>query len=221
MLVILSIAVGVFAVGTVAIMRDIVANQMVVSYEAANPPNAILYVDGSFDDELVEVIRRLPQIAEAEGRRQIMVMFQHPQSETWYPMRLYAVSDYENIRIGILQREEAFGPDPERWPSPGVYPPPERQILIERTSQLPGVPMGLTPNARQGDTLLVETPSGINRKVTMAGMVYDSVHGSAPWTGSAYGYVTFDTMEWLGYPRTYDHLLVRVTGDQYRCRPHR
>ena len=26
--------------------------------------------------------------------------------------------------------------------------------------------------------------------MVMAGMVYDSVHGSAPWTGMAYGYVT-------------------------------
>ena len=214
-LVVLSITVGVFAVGTVAIMRDIVTNEMVASYKAANPPNAILYVDGSFDDEMVEVIRRVPQVAEVEGRRQIVVMFQHPQSETRYPMRLYAVSDYENIRIGILQREEVFGPDPVRWPGPSVYPPPDRQILIERTSQLPGVPMGLTPNARQGDTLLVETPSGIIRKVPMAGMVYDSVHGSAPWTGMAYGYVTFDTIEWLGYPRTYNELHMRVTGDRY------
>ena len=214
-LVVLSIAVGVFAVGTVAIMRDIVTNEMVASYEAANPPNAILYVDGSFDDEMVEVIRRVPQVAEVEGRRQIVVMFQHPQSETWYPMRLYAAPDYENMRIGILRREEVFGPDPVRWPGPSVYPPPNRQILIERTSQLPGVPMGLTPNARQGDTLLVETPSGIIRKVLMAGMVYDSVHGSAPWTGMAYGYVTFDTIEWLGYPRTYNELHLRVTGDRY------
>jgi putative ABC transport system permease protein len=214
-LVVLSIAVGIFAVGTVAIMRDIVTNEMVASYEAANPPNAILYVDESFDDEMVDVIRRVPQVAEAEGRRQIVVMFQHPQSETWYPMRLYAVPDYENIRIGMLQREEVFGPDPVRWPGPSVYPPPDRQIVIERTSQLPGVPMGLTPNARQGDTLLVETPSGIIRKVPMAGMVYDSVHGSAPWTGMAYGYVTFDTMEWLGYPRTYNELHLRVTGDRY------
>ena len=103
-LVVLSIAVGVFAVGTVAIMRDIVTGDMVASYEAANPPNAILYIDGSFDDKMVESVKRIPQVAEAEGRRQIYVRFQHPQSETWYAMRLYAAPDYENMRIGILRR---------------------------------------------------------------------------------------------------------------------
>ena len=209
-LVVLSIAVGVFAVGTVAHMRYIVTDEMVASYEAANPPNAILYTNGSFDDAQVEAIRRLPEVAEAEGRRQIYVRFQPPQSETWYGMTLYAVPDYENMRIGILRPEEVHGPDPVRWPSPGTYPPPDRQILIERTSTL-------TPNlglskASQGDTLLIETPSGAVRKVPMAGMVYDSVHGAAPWIGG-YGYITLDTLEWLGYPRTYNELHLRVTGD--------
>ena len=50
--------------------------------------------------------------------------------------------------------------------------------------------------------------------MVLAGMVYDSVHGSAPWTGMAYGYVTLDTLEWLGYPRTYNELHMRVTGDR-------
>ena len=30
----------------------------------------------------------------------------------------------------------------------------------------------------------------------------------------AYGYVTRDTAEWLGYPRTYNELHMRVTGDR-------
>ena len=41
-LVALSIAVGVFAVGTVAHLRVIVTDDMVESHEAANPANAII-----------------------------------------------------------------------------------------------------------------------------------------------------------------------------------
>jgi putative ABC transport system permease protein len=51
-LVVLSIAVGVFAVGTVAIMRDLATGDMMASYESANPPSAIVYVNGSFDDRM-------------------------------------------------------------------------------------------------------------------------------------------------------------------------
>ena len=52
------------------------------------------------------------------------------------------------------------------------------------------------------------------RQMRLAGMVYDSVHGAAPWTGMAYGYVTLDTMEWLGLPRTFNELHVLVADTQ-------
>ena len=48
----------------------------------------------------------------------------------------------------------------------------------------------------------------------LAGMVYDSVHGATPFTGMAYGYVTLDTLEWLGLPRTYTELHILVAGDR-------
>ena len=86
--------------------------------------------------------------------------------------------------------------------------------MIERTSALL-TSQGLAPEARQGDTLQVETPTGASRNLVMAGMVYDSVHGAAPWTGAAYGYVTLDTLEWLGFPRSYNELHLLVTGDRY------
>jgi len=213
-LVILSIAVGVFAVGTVAHMRVIVTDDMVESYEAANPPSAILYTTEAFDDAMVKAVRRIPGVAEAEARRVVIVRFRHPQSDTWYGIRLYAVPDYEAMRIGILRRELAYGPDPARWPNPGIYPPPDRQILVERTSALL-TNQGLAPDARQGDTVLIETPGGTNRPMRLAGMVYDSVHGAAPFTGMAYGYITLDTLEWLGVPRTYTELHILASGDRH------
>jgi putative ABC transport system permease protein len=213
-LVVLSIAVGVFAVGTVAQMRVIVSDDMVESYEGANPPSATIYPDGSFDDDLVEAVRRMPEVAEAEGRRSVVVRFQHAQAETWYPLRLFAVADYEDMRIKIIQPEIEFGPDPARWPNPSTFPPPDREVLIERTSLL--LPShGLIPNAALGDTLLIETPSGKRREMRMAGLVYDIATGSAPWTGMGYGYVTLDTLEWLGLPRSYSELHILVAGDRY------
>ena len=71
-LMVLSIAVGVFAVGTVAQIRAIVTDDMVESYEAANPPSAILYTAEPFDDDMVEAVRRMPQVAEAEARREVL-----------------------------------------------------------------------------------------------------------------------------------------------------
>ncbi|MGD2176318.1 MAG: ABC transporter permease [Anaerolineae bacterium] len=212
-LVVLSIAVGVFAVGTVAQMRVIVSDDMVESYEGANPPSATVYPDRPFDDDLVEAVRRMPEVAEAEGRREVIVRFQHAQAETWYPLRLFAAADYDDMVIKIIQPEIEFGPNPAQWPNPDTFPPPDREVLIERTSLL--LPShGLDPNAALGDTLLIETPSGKRREMRMAGLVYDIATGSAPWTGMGYGYVTLDTLEWLGLPRSYSELHVLVAGDR-------
>lgn len=213
-LVVLSIAVGVFAVGTVAQMQVIVSDDMLESYEAVNPASATIYTDQPFDDDLVEAVRRMPEVAEAEGRPSVIVRFQHPQDDSWYPLRLFAVSDYADMRLNIIHPEIEFGPDPGRWPDPSTFPPPDREVLIERTSLL--LPShGLFPNAALGDTLLIETYSGKRREMRMAGLVYDIATGSAPWTGSAYGYVTLDTMEWLDLPRNYTALYFLVTGDRH------
>jgi len=214
LLVVLSIAVGVFAVGTVAQMQAIVSDDMMESHEAAHPASATIYTDQPFDDDLVEVVRRMPEVAEAEGRRSVVVRFQHPQDDSWYPLRLIAVSDYDDMRINIIQPEIEFGPDPVRWPNPSTFPPPGKEVLIERTSLLMAS-HGLAPNAALGDSLLIETPSGKRREMRMAGLVYDIATGSAPWTGSAYGYVTLDTMEWLDLPRTYTALHLLVAGDRH------
>jgi putative ABC transport system permease protein len=47
----------------------------------------------------------------------------------------------------------------------------------------------------------------------MAGLVGDFTRTSAPFAFMSLGYVTFDTMEWLGLPRGYNELLIRVAGD--------
>ena len=66
-LVVLSIAVGVFAVGTVAHMRVIVTDDMVESYENANPSSAIVYTAQSFEDNLVEAVERMRGALERLG----------------------------------------------------------------------------------------------------------------------------------------------------------
>ena len=63
LLVILSIAVGVFAVGTVVQMREIVQQDMIGSYERSNPAHAIISTGDGFDDDLLQVIREMPEVA--------------------------------------------------------------------------------------------------------------------------------------------------------------
>ena len=213
LLVVLSIAVGVFAVGAVAQMRVIVSEDMLESFRQARPASATIYTFDSFDDDLVRAIRRMPEVDEAQGRRSIVVRFQVEGHEGWYPLRLFALSDYDDVRIDIVLPEIEHGPDPKSWPHPDTFPPPDQAISIERTSLLLAN-HGLVGQARLGSTLLIEMPSGKQRKMPIVGLAFDAAHGPAPWMGMAYGYVTFETLDWLDVSRDYNELSILVAGDR-------
>ncbi len=212
LLVVLSIAVGVFAVGTVTHMREIVQQDMIGSYERSNPAHAIITTEDDFDDDLLEVIREMPEVAAAEGQRIVTMRFQLEPGAEWYPVSLTARSDYENIEINVLHEEAVFSPDADAWPGPVPLPPPEREVMWERTSCIRAV-TGLYKKAKLGDTMIVETPLGRQREMRMAGLVGDFTRYPASFTQVANGYVTLDTMEWLGQSRDYNELVLRVTGE--------
>jgi len=66
-LVVLSIAVGVFAVGMIAGSQVMLAHDMAAANDASNPFSASINTDQTFDDELVQTIRRMPGVDDAEG----------------------------------------------------------------------------------------------------------------------------------------------------------
>ncbi len=79
-------------------------------------------------------------------------------------------------------------------------------MLIERASL---AWMGL----QEGDTFEVESYTGKKRTVRIAGTVHDQTQMVAGWVGRGYGYVTPETMLWLGLPDGFDELMFVVAGD--------
>ncbi|MDH4137453.1 MAG: ABC transporter permease, partial [Anaerolineae bacterium] len=120
MLVVLSIAVGVFAVGTVVSTQIMLSNDLSASYVATDPASAELY-PAAFDAELVQVVRRMDGVREAEGRRSVRVRLKIGPDE-WRTLSLDAVHDYDDIRLNKIAPEN------------GAWPPPKRELLIERAS---------------------------------------------------------------------------------------
>src|SRR5665648_183303 len=68
LLVVFSIAVGVFSIGVIAGTYVIISNDMSASY-AANQPMNIEMRTGSFDSSLVDTLTNLRTVQAAEGRR--------------------------------------------------------------------------------------------------------------------------------------------------------
>src|SRR3712207_5442116 len=102
-LVLLSITVGVFAVGFVAGARVIILRSLVESVAAVNPASATLTAE-PFGEELVRAVGGLPAIREAEGRRTITVRLNVGPDE-WRDLELFAIPDYDRIRINKLRPE--------------------------------------------------------------------------------------------------------------------
>src|SRR5512141_466644 len=120
-LVVLSIAVGVFAVGMIAGSQVMLAHDMSAANDASNPFSASINTDDTFDDELVQTIRRMPGVDDAEGLS--TPVFQVSAGPgVWKNTRFNVIPDFKNLRIGTIK------------PLSGVWPPPEKQLLLERSA---------------------------------------------------------------------------------------
>ena len=70
-LVILSIAVGIFAIGMIASTQAALTSSLNQQYAAIRPADAILNTDPALEDDFVVGVRHMRGIDEAEGRRSI------------------------------------------------------------------------------------------------------------------------------------------------------
>ncbi|MHB0877048.1 MAG: ABC transporter permease [Anaerolineae bacterium] len=191
-LVVLSIAVGVFAVGAIATTRVILDRDMTAAYLAINPAHASLYSDG-FGDELVRTVQRMDGVADAQGRTSISVRTQ-VGPEQWKTLVLNVIPDYDDQRINVVR------------PMTGEWPPSKGAILVERESL---AFLGTTV----GETITVELPSGRQRSLLVSGSAHDINQFPPLFSGRAYGYITFSTFELLGGSHYFDQIDITVTGD--------
>ena len=211
LLVVLSIAVGVFAVGAVSHTFAIVSQELTVSYPKANPASATIY-PGAFDDTLVQTIQRMPDIQEAEGRSLIVVRLRMGEDQ-WKSFLLFAISDFNHIKIDKVTPQGAYEAAPNFHGERGTWPPANHAVVLERSSLL--VP-GLVPaDLEVGKNIEVQlTAGGQIRELNVTGLAKNTTFAPAPFVSYAYGYITMDTLEWLTGSRNFDELLITVSDDK-------
>lgn len=202
-LVVLAIAAGVTALGVVGASYVIVSRDLPDSYRAVNPAGASLYPD-PFDAELLQVIRSLPEVGDAEGRRAMTARVALPpavgETSRWLEIDIFAIPDFADIRINQIR------------PAGGAWPPGERELLIERAAlPLLGVEIG--------DTVRIRLPNDVERELRVVGLAHDLTQPSARFVNRAYGYVGVATLDWFGMPDSYNELLI-TAADRADDRDH-
>jgi putative ABC transport system permease protein len=174
-LVVLSTAAGLFALGLVFGMRGAVRAWLAEDYRAAAPAH-VSFWPSPFDEEAVEVIRREPGVADAEGKMSIAVRWRREGETDWHDGILVARADYEAQHVEVIDLIEG------RWPG-------SRSLAVERqSSRYFDVPLG---------TPVVIEFEGHARRLPVAGIV--RAHNEFPpqFGGRAFLYATPETVSWL------------------------
>lgn len=192
MLVVLSIAVGVFAIGMVAGTYEIISRDLSSSYKAVNPAMATLY-SSSFKKEFVETIRKVKGVTGAEGRRTVSMRVK-VGPDKWEKLELSVIPDYKDIHINKLKLIS------------GSWPPPEKQMLIER-SGVDELKAGVS------EIVEVESQDGKKRSLRIAGVVHDINQSPTAFSGIIHGYITLETLETLGLQLELDTINITVEGN--------
>ena len=208
-LVVLSIAIGVFAVGMVLHTNLLVAERTQADFDESNPANVTFYAENINDDMLARVAR-MPEVAEADARSSVQVQVQIADGD-WSPIELTAFPDPENLLIDRVLPINTFREVPEAGAERGIWPPEDKEVVIERSSYFG---QGMIPDGMVvGDTLTIKTADEKIKTLKVVGLAHESNRAPAPFTQQGFGYVNFETLEWLGGSPTYDKLNIRVAGD--------
>ena len=167
-LVILSIAVGVAAIGVVSSTYVIITRELPGTYARVNPTSANLFA-APFGDDMIQVIRNMGILREVEGRFTFRASV-ITGTESNQDILINVIPDFNNIRINKISSQS------------GAWPPGKGEILIER-SALPLVKSGV------GDTITIQTTNGQQRGLKITGLAHDLNKPSATFTNQPTGYI--------------------------------
>jgi putative ABC transport system permease protein len=192
LLVVASIAIGVFSIGMIAGAYEIISHDMGASYASANPANINMQVD-PFNQDLLDSIRNLPGVRQAEGRA-IIPMRARLAGGEWKSLNLVAINNFQKLNIDLL------------LPKQGSANPSDKQVVLE-TKALEDLPV------KVGDAMEFQLPDGNVKSMTVTGVVQDQTTAAGDFLAAPMGYITLDTLPWLGLPLSYNRLLATVDGN--------
>jgi putative ABC transport system permease protein len=189
-LVILSIAVGVFAVGSVAGARAILSRDLAAQYALANDASAQIFAS-NMDAEFARSIERMPEVSVAQARSATVLRVPLDDGKR-SNIIVHVIEDFDQVDINQFRFEG------------GAEKPPRRTLLLERSAlQL--------FNRSVGDALTVELADGKTRDLTVSGIVFDVTAPPVQFANFGTAFITRETWEWLGYPSTFNQLRIVVS----------
>ncbi len=194
-LVIITISVGVIALGFNNNLRLYMNESMDGDYLSALPSEGTVYA-WPLDDDMVKIAREVPGVDAVEGRSTTSAKVVRTDDQQIF-IQFTAVKDPSRSTVNLLKPMRgqtslpAFG---------------DKEMIVDASA----LPLGYKP----GDKIVVELGDGKRRELTLAGYMHDVTGYPFGFTKTMNAYVTPDTLEWLGGSHYYDTLQVSVAEKQ-------
>jgi putative ABC transport system permease protein len=194
-LVVLSTAVGVFALGLTFGLSGVMRDRMTESHRASEFPH-ILFYTGRFPQEVVDAIQRQPGVAEAEGEDVSTLRWKLEGEQHWRDAYVVAREDYSAQRTNLLTLLAGA------WPDQALA---RRALAVERlTAQHFGVPAG---------TEVIVEFGRYERRLPVEGMVRSAQIQPPQLGGHPVFYATQETVAWLtGQNAGYNRINIQLTS---------
>ncbi|MCE5207550.1 MAG: ABC transporter permease [Chloroflexi bacterium] len=199
LLVIASIAAGLFAAGIIAKTYLSINSDMQVGYQAINPANIQIQTSLINQDNVARV-GHLEGVEYVEATRQVHLQVKGPSGGIWDSISVTS-KDFDNSQINQVKVLD------------GDWPPRDHQIVLA-DHKLKDIQVSL------GDWIILRDPAGDTFSLQVVGIVKDQSLGSDAVNGGFFntpitGYVTENTLEWLQIdsPDLYNELLIIINND--------
>ncbi|MDM8520304.1 ABC transporter permease [Anaerolineales bacterium HSG6] len=195
LLVVLSMAVGIFAIGVVSGSKEVLVRELNTSFMSTNPPNAMVVLQETISEDMIETVGNMREVEDVEGKIELTLSYKINSTDEWKDLEFLASDDYTEVKIAK--------------PSPitGDWPPDTKDILLERTS-IDWMGVGI------GDSIIVKTGDNKERLMQITGVVHDQNGPPTALSGRPKAYVNFETLEWLGEEKEYTRLHFTVTENK-------
>ncbi len=200
LLVVLSIAVGVFAIGVLSGTYVIISQDLGVTYAANNPSNMELRLD-EFDQSLLHTVENFDGIKDVEARRVFSLQVRPKGQIKWTAIDVVALESFEDNQVNLLV------------PVSGEAIPGKEQILLERDVL---DEFKIAP----GEILEIRLRDETVKEIQVAGVVLDSSTGAIDFLSPPLAYIEIDQLNFYNEPDLYNRLFatVEVSGqddDEY------
>jgi putative ABC transport system permease protein len=120
LLAVLSIAAGVFAVGTIFGMSDMLLANMNASHRAVLPTHIYVYLQGPIDRDTILSLHEIPGVEDVEPFNSINILYKLRPEDEWRQGVIQMRDDYNAQKYALLQLQQ------------GIWPSGKNEVGLER-----------------------------------------------------------------------------------------